>query len=232
MEALGSAFTPERRHYESTISYLKPIERYLLWRVHSLLSISRHQSPTHPSSSDQRDSNNETKDFVATNNLFVAATATMRKESRHIRLIAFAVFLCLVYSDGFQVSTQPTANVVFKAESTLLKEEQKQTIPRKAEPSSPETDEIASLPPVIQSIADERMEYQMNLGKAMDTLRKDYQDILTKRPGMCSDSFIFQLCKHLESHMFHVFVKFYRFVCQTSASMIKISCWLILLVFR
>lgn len=39
------------------------------------------------------------------------------------------------------------------------------------------------LPLVLQQIADERHEFQMNLGKAMDTLRKDYPFILTKAPG-------------------------------------------------
>lgn len=39
------------------------------------------------------------------------------------------------------------------------------------------------LPPVIQQIADERQEYNMNLGKAMDTLRKDMPEILKSPPG-------------------------------------------------
>ena len=41
------------------------------------------------------------------------------------------------------------------------------------------TDEnLMDLPPVIQHIADERREFHMNLGKAMDTLRKDMPYIL------------------------------------------------------
>jgi len=47
------------------------------------------------------------------------------------------------------------------------------------------TDEnLMDLPPVIQQIADDRREFQMNLGKAMDTLRKDMPYILKKTPGM------------------------------------------------
>lgn len=42
---------------------------------------------------------------------------------------------------------------------------------------------LSKLPPVIQSIADERREFQMNLGKAMDTLRKDMPYILKRAPG-------------------------------------------------
>lgn len=38
------------------------------------------------------------------------------------------------------------------------------------------------LPTVIQQIADDRREFQMNLGKAMDTLRKDMPEILHQRP--------------------------------------------------
>jgi hypothetical protein len=39
------------------------------------------------------------------------------------------------------------------------------------------------LPPVIQSLVDERREYQLNLGRALDVLRTDMQDILSKTPG-------------------------------------------------
>jgi hypothetical protein len=54
----------------------------------------------------------------------------------------------------------------------------------KAEESSCTTSEnLRELPPVIQSIADERREFQMNLGKAMDTLRKDMPEILKRAPG-------------------------------------------------
>ena len=44
-------------------------------------------------------------------------------------------------------------------------------------------EETIPLPPVIQSIADERLMYNMHVGKAMDTLRRDDQDILAKQPG-------------------------------------------------
>lgn len=58
-------------------------------------------------------------------------------------------------------------------------------------PALPSTDQspvkteenLRSLPPVIQQIADERREFQMNLGKAMDTLRKDMPYILKRSPG-------------------------------------------------
>jgi len=38
------------------------------------------------------------------------------------------------------------------------------------------------LPPLIQSMADERREFDMNLGKAMDVLRKDYPEMLHATP--------------------------------------------------
>uniref|UniRef100_A0A7S4EHH6 SnoaL-like domain-containing protein n=1 Tax=Pseudo-nitzschia australis TaxID=44445 RepID=A0A7S4EHH6_9STRA len=40
----------------------------------------------------------------------------------------------------------------------------------------------SDLPPVLQQITDERRNFQMNLGKAMDTLRKDMPYILKKTP--------------------------------------------------
>ena len=41
----------------------------------------------------------------------------------------------------------------------------------------------SDLPPVLQSLVDERREYELNLGKAMDTLRKDYPYMLQRTPG-------------------------------------------------
>ena len=52
----------------------------------------------------------------------------------------------------------------------------------------------SELPPVLQSIVDERAEFQMNLGKAMDTLRKDYPDILKKSPGTESSDESLVIC--------------------------------------
>lgn len=48
--------------------------------------------------------------------------------------------------------------------------------------SEEEKTTTCDLPPVIQQIADERQNYNMNLGKAMDTLRKDMPEILRKTP--------------------------------------------------
>ena len=41
----------------------------------------------------------------------------------------------------------------------------------------------SNLPPVLQQITDERRNFQVNLGKAMDTLRKDMPYILKETPG-------------------------------------------------
>ncbi len=45
----------------------------------------------------------------------------------------------------------------------------------------------APLPTVLQQIVDERQEFQIHLGRAMDTLRKDMQNILTELPGKFSE---------------------------------------------
>ena len=45
------------------------------------------------------------------------------------------------------------------------------------------TVESGSLPPFLQDMADERRDFELNLGKAMDTLRKDYPNMLHKTPG-------------------------------------------------
>jgi hypothetical protein len=40
------------------------------------------------------------------------------------------------------------------------------------------------LPPVLEYIANERAEFHLNLGRAMDVLRRDMPDILKRKPGM------------------------------------------------
>ncbi len=39
------------------------------------------------------------------------------------------------------------------------------------------------LPPLLQDMVDERREFEINLGRAMDTLRRDYPNMLHQTPG-------------------------------------------------
>jgi hypothetical protein len=71
----------------------------------------------------------------------------------------------------------------------LLKDES----PRSLSPATHAVNDDAEnqsdcLPPVIQSLVDERREYQLNLGRALDVLRTDMQDILSKTPGSYLES--------------------------------------------
>jgi hypothetical protein len=69
---------------------------------------------------------------------------------------------------------------------------QRTIIPARAAPSVdgiPKAEDLdkvelsAPLPPILQQMADERREFEMNLGKAMDVLKKDYPKMLHKSPG-------------------------------------------------
>jgi hypothetical protein len=103
------------------------------------------------------------------------------------QLLAALLLLVPSYSvSGFSVGTARRRNdVVFvnSREATVVR-------PKRAKSSSSPSSrvvasaELGNLPPVLQDIANDRMEFQRKLGKAMDTLRKDMQDILTKTPGM------------------------------------------------
>ena len=46
------------------------------------------------------------------------------------------------------------------------------------------TPTLSELPPILQDIVDERNEFRLNLGRAMDVLKQDYPEILRKTPGM------------------------------------------------
>ena len=49
--------------------------------------------------------------------------------------------------------------------------------------STANTNEKNNLSPFLQEMVDENRELQMNVGKALDTLRKDYPDFLKRAPG-------------------------------------------------
>ena len=58
-----------------------------------------------------------------------------------------------------------------------------------------------NLPPVIQQIANERAEFQINLGRAMDTLRKDMPYILSQTPGPYSMRYTNQQREAISFHL-------------------------------
>ncbi len=107
----------------------------------------------------------------------LASLRTMPSKLVHLLVVA----ACCSSSSGFG----PTSTVVSRIRLDLDLE-QTTSLPSMTE--SPEgicvSEDLTSLPPVIRSIADERREFQMNLGKAMDTLRKDMPYILKRAPGM------------------------------------------------
>lgn len=77
--------------------------------------------------------------------------------------------------------------------NSLLQQQTAQTSARESLDTEESTDSTAPrLPPIIQQIADERVEFQLNLGKAMDTLRSDMSDILAKKPGASPPSISFE----------------------------------------
>lgn len=94
----------------------------------------------------------------------------------------FVAFLSVI--SAFQTS-QKTSSLNIKNTGTIsksllplhgssLKESPTKNIPGISSPSD--------LPPVLQDIVDTRREYELNLGKAMDTLKKDYPHMLKKTP--------------------------------------------------
>lgn len=89
--------------------------------------------------------------------------------------ILLGAVACCTPSYGFTPSTVSR----IRLDLEILRE------PLSSTEDSPVTidENLMDLPPVIQQIADERREFQMNLGKAMDTLRKDMPYILKRSPG-------------------------------------------------
>jgi hypothetical protein len=90
-------------------------------------------------------------------------------------LLLLAAVPCLAFQQ-----TSPVLSVQRRLDTTFIRKAAAVGEPPVKEKDLTITSE---LPPVLQSIVDERAEFQMNLGKAMDTLRRDYPDILSKSPG-------------------------------------------------
>lgn len=83
--------------------------------------------------------------------------------------ILFLSIFLVGRSDAYSVGTQRQQRLILRTES-----------------KSPVIPDSTPLSSVLQQIVDERKEYQIHLGRAMDTLRKDMQNILTETPGMYS----------------------------------------------
>lgn len=102
------------------------------------------------------------------------------------QFLAALLLLVSSYSvSGFSVGTVRRRNdvvvVVNTREATVVRPKR---INKKQSSRVVASAEQGNLPPVLQEIAYDRMEFQRKLGKAMDTLRKDMQDVLIKTPGV------------------------------------------------
>ena len=100
------------------------------------------------------------------------------------------LFPCCLSVSGFVVpqpnavsqSTRRRARLSHVLASPSL-EEQEVIVDEVESAPTRRTQANGDLPTVIQQIADERQEFNMNLGKAMDTLRSDLPEILRSSPG-------------------------------------------------
>lgn len=119
----------------------------------------------------------------------------MMFDSRFLLTTALALQYCL-QAQGFtlnagiaSVRRRITSSVVLQ--STPVAEESSDNVVSSLSEEEEKTSSKDSapipvpLPPVMQHIADERREFQMNLGRAMDTLRRDMPLILQQKPGTC-----------------------------------------------
>ena len=94
-------------------------------------------------------------------------------------LMTLALVPCAVVS-GFQQATyapiRQRLDVGFELHASVVETTETETEKAVGLPQS-------ELPSVIQGFVDERAEFRIALGRAMDTLRRDYPDILFQEPG-------------------------------------------------
>lgn len=100
-------------------------------------------------------------------------------------------YLVLIATGLSQVSafTAPTyvtrTTTALQGSGGIIEESSPTDMPsrkKKDDDSSPDVADDGKLPPVLQNMVDERRAFELNLGKAMDTLRKDYPKMLTREP--------------------------------------------------
>jgi hypothetical protein len=102
---------------------------------------------------------------------------------QHRLLSALLMLPCLLSSSNALSVPQSTRQRVHSVAVFRMEEDSFVEDSSSGGRRSPRTHVKGDLPPIIQQIADERQEFNMNLGKAMDTLRKDMPEILKSLPG-------------------------------------------------
>jgi hypothetical protein len=126
-------------------------------------------------------------------------------------LPALLVSACYTQVNSF---TPPGFVVVKELDSELSR----YALPTVEDSSCSTDDNLRDLPPVLQSIADERREFQLNLGKAMDTLRKDMPEILKRPPGRSTFRGVFLFVDSIRSYSCFAFSTFQTTVFTTTKS--------------
>ena len=114
------------------------------------------------------------------------AIATMAKSRQAATLLW--VFSSLIAIQSFQpnhnVVSAPVRRKAFGGRMEIAGIAASRTVD-KGDETVPSLPTVTPLPPVIQQIADNRAEFQINLGRSMDTLRRDMPEILSRKPGSC-----------------------------------------------
>lgn len=106
------------------------------------------------------------------------------------QVISSLVLIPCAFVSGFQQTTYTPVrrrlDVDFRLSSTVVKPE---VTTEKA--IDCEEAPVSELPTVLQGIVDERAEFRISLGRAMDTLRRDYPEVFRREPGTFFLAFAF-----------------------------------------
>jgi len=108
------------------------------------------------------------------------SSRTLRTELRR-RAYARAALRNHHHSFGFtRILTSDRSNPLYVATEELADLEEELYGPLSSDPDLEDNHESSESP--IESISNNRQEYQMNLGRALDVIRQDYPDLLLKAP--------------------------------------------------
>ena len=117
--------------------------------------------------------------------LSITATIAVASSTLRINTLALSTTTKIKHSTTSPLSNfnSPLLPLIDETNTILLQQStiEEETLEQRT--STANTNEKNNLSPFLQEMVDENRELQMNVGKALDTLRKDYPDFLKRAPG-------------------------------------------------
>jgi len=115
----------------------------------------------------------------------LSITATIAVASSTLPINILALSTIKIKHTSSPKFNSPLLPLIDETNTILLQQStvEEETLERTTSTANTKNDNKNNLSPFLQEMVDEQRELQMNVGKALDTLRKDYPDFFKRAPG-------------------------------------------------